>query len=307
MDLKIRQSELSQWRSCRRKTAMQYWTGHQKNRHPATQPPSKADIGTLIHLGLEHYYRDGKMPHVTVWEEAKRVEAYWAEQGFAVNPEWKDAFNLGYLVCEGYIQWLEETGADAGMQVTGVERELEVPWGNVQGVDVTLVGHIDLEGIDQYGRPFLMDHKSVAGIAPHEGPIDFQRLTYAVMREMEDGTSYAALYHNQLKRSKRTARATPPFYARQEVVINRAQLDKHKRVIDIRVAEIVEHRLGLATGALTLASPEIDASPSKDCSWSCPFYHVCPMMDDGGDWAEYLDLNFQIKEAHVPGTKETEQ
>lgn len=304
--IKIRQSELSQWRTCRRKTAFQYWEGYKKNRPEWSLPPSKAKIGTIVHSGLEVYYRDGIDPAEFVTALGKEVESKWAEQGHEMGKEWKDGYNLAYLMCKGYTEWVEETGVDAGIIVTGVEREIEVYWGEIDGCDVYVVGHIDLEFIDALGRPSLLDHKSVAGIAEPSGPADFQRLTYGVLRRIEDGTTYAALYHNQLKRVKRTARATPPFYARHCVVFNDDQMRKHYAVMDARIRDIVRHRVDLANGVIDLSSPLLDASPNRDCSWACPYYDLCPMVDDGSDWQWYLGEEFIKGEAHVPGQDEEE-
>src|SRR5690606_12100880 len=144
----------------------------------------------------------------------------------------------------------------------------------------------------------------VQSVAAPGGPPDSQRLTYAVLRRLEDGTSYSALFHNQLKRVKRTARATPPFYARHELVLNDQQLRKHWQAMNVRVEEIAQHRAWLDWGVVSLDSPRIDASPSKDCSWACPFYHLCPMMDDGSDWEWYLGEEFVEGESHVPGRED---
>lgn len=299
----IRQSELSSWADCRRRTVLNYWEGYNRKRN-LLLPPSKADIGTIVHGGLEHHYRGLGSAHGWVAAEALRVEADWAP--FEMTKEWKDAYNLAYIMCEGYEQWLEETGADAGFVVTGVERECEVFWGTIDGYDVYVTGHIDLEGIDALGRPVLVDHKSVVGLSEPEGPHDFQRASYAVLRRMEDGTVFAALLHNQLRRVKRTARATPPFYGRNEVQFNDAHLRKHYRHMDVLVREIVAHERALIEGRIKVDDASLYPHPTKDCSWKCPMFNVCPMMDDGGDWEWYLSEVFDKGKAHVPGRNEEE-
>ncbi len=300
--LKIRQSELSQWASCRRKTVLQYAEGWKRKRSGLILPPSKADIGTLVHSGLEHYYRDNMQPHMFIAEQGKRIAA---EHPDGLPKAWTDAYNLAFLMTKGYMQWIEQTGIDAGLVITGVEREMEVYWGEVAGYDVFVVGHIDLEALDALGRPVLIDHKSVQTHTDGSGVPDFQRLTYAVLRMLEDGTRYGALYHNELRRVKRTAAAKPPFYARPEIQINEAQLRKHWQHMNVIIGEIVSARAALDAG-MPLDSPTLYPRPSRDCSWSCPYVNVCGMMDDGADWEWYLQDVFERGEAHVPGREEEE-
>ncbi len=34
-------------------------------------------------------------------------------------------------------------------------------------------------------------------------------------------------------------------------------------------------------------------NPTRDCSWKCPFYNVCPMMDDGSDYVRMLQNEYE--------------
>lgn len=301
--LKIRQSELSGWMSCRRSTVLQYAEGWARpSRDRLLVSPNTADTGNLVHGGLEVLYRDGVAPHLWVGAEGQKA-AESVEGG--LSKEWASTYNLAFLMCKGYVEWIEETGIDAGLVITGVEREIEVYWGEVDGYDVFITGHIDLEGIDALGRPILIDHKSVATLTEPAGPMDFQRATYAMLRRMEDGTQYAALYHNQLRRVKRTATAKPPFYARPEVQFNDAQMRKQWQTVNVLVHEIAAARKRLDAG-MPANDASLYARPSRDCSWRCPYFNVCPMMDDGADWEDYLSSTMEKSGAYVPGQDEEE-
>ena len=303
--MRIRQSELSQWANCRRKTVLQYREGLQRKKPEGLYltPPNSANLGTIVHAGLEQYYRDGTLPHAHVKAMADAEIAKWAATGVQdMNDKWKKAYNLAWIMCEGYIGWLEETGIDAGLEITGVERELEVPFGTYHGEEVTIVGHIDLEGIDALGRPVLIDHKTVQSIGEHEGPVDFQRLTYAVLRRLEDGTAYRALQHNQLRKVMRSAKATPPFYGRPEVQVSDEMARKHYQTMEVIIEEIVRH---YQSGA-PVDHPMFYPRPSRECDWACPYYNLCPMMSDGSDWKEYAEEMFEKGTAHVPGQQEEE-
>lgn len=300
--IKIRQSELAGWVSCRRQNVLQYAEGwNWPERDKFTRPPSKADIGTLVHSGLEVYYRDGVQPHIYIGAEGQRLAA---EREDGLIKPWSDAYNLAFLMTKGYVEWVEETGIDAGLVITGVEREMEVYWGEVNGYDVFITGHIDLEALDALGRPILIDHKSVATLTDTNGPMDFQRATYAMLRRMEDGTKYAALFHNQLRRVKRTATAKPPFYARPEITLNDDQMRKQWQTVNVIVHEIVGARKRLDAGEIKVNDPSLYPRPSRDCSWRCPYFNACPMMDDGADWEWYLSSTMERTGAHVPGNNE---
>lgn len=288
MTITIRQSQIKQWKGCRRRADLQYGQNLVPKR-PDDYQPSKADLGSVVHLALEYHYREGADPA----EIVRQVSAEQAQKHPEQWDSWEDTYKLAEIMVSGYMEWLAEEGADAGFTVTAVERKVEVPFGTFQGEEVVVVGHVDLEGVDSFGRPVLIDHKTVQAIEDRSnGPVDDQRLTYAVLRMMEDGTHYAALIHNQLRRVKRTARANPPFYARTEVQFNIDHLRKHHGYMKQIVSEIVLSR--------KLNAEERDvflyANPTKDCHWSCPFYHVCPMFDDGSDWEWYLGEMFEVNE-----------
>jgi hypothetical protein len=290
----IRQSEIKQWKQCRRRTDLQYGQNLVPKR-PDTYIPSKADLGSVVHLALEYYYREGASPANIV----RLVRAEQARKFPEQADAWADTYALAEIMVSGYLEWLAEEGEDAGFTVTDVERRVEVPFGNYHGEEVVVVGHVDLEGVDSFGRPVLIDHKTVQAIEDRSnGPVDDQRLTYAVLRMLEDGTQYGALIHNQLRRVKRTARSNPPFYARTEVQFNIDHLRKHHGHMRQIVNEIVLARQMDNEARDMYLFP----NPTKDCHWSCPFYHVCPMIDDGSDWQWYLGEMFDVDEgANTPG------
>lgn len=265
---------------CARKTKWNYRDGLVKK---VNTEATKADLGTLVHTALQHYYESGTNPVATV--EAKELQLSIENPAEALLQ--KDNYTLGKIMLRGYIEWLAETGADAGLTVTGVERELVVPFGEVQGVQVFLTGKFDLEVVDGLGRPLLFDHKTVAAIATDPMELmDEQRLTYSVLRRMDDGVVYQGAIHNQLRRVKRTATAKPPFYARTPITFNDTQLRNHYRHMQSTVDGIVSAALAYEQ------SPDQDTdehllyppNPTRDCKWDCRFRDICVLRDDGSDW-----------------------
>ena len=103
----------------------------------------------------------------------------------------------------------------------------------------------------------------------------------------------AGAIHNMLRRVKRTARATPPFYGRRQVVFNDTQLRNHYRHLDRTIKVATEQRRYLP-GVLDEYLPGAAVpTPNQNCTWDCPFLGVCPMMDDGSDWVGMLNANYR--------------
>jgi hypothetical protein len=96
--------------------------------------------------------------------------------------------------------------------------------------------------------------------------------------------------YTMLLRSKRTARATPPFYQQVEVTVNRHELNAtYQRIMTI-TADMVRVMEQLEAGAdhRAVAYP----SPGDYCNWGCPFVKLCPMFDDGSRADDMLAANF---------------
>lgn len=274
MDIYVRQSEIKSWKDCRRKTAWQYWDGLTKKESTI----SNADVGIAVHAGLQAHYAGGQ-PHTALSD--------WYDNS-PKSEEWQQAYTLASIMVNGYLEWLESTGADAGITITGVEREISVPFMERGEDTVYITGKVDLEFLDRFDRPMLMDHKTVATIGQDiMAVMDEQRLTYAVLRKLEDGTDYQGAIHNQLKRVKRTSTAKPPFYERFSVTYNTEQLKNHWR-----------HMQGSITEMLNIREKEMNEedthlylppNPGRDCSWKCSYTGMCKLRDDGSDWEAYRD------------------
>ena len=99
-----------------------------------------------------------------------------------------------------------------------------------------------------------------------------------------------------LRKVKRTAAAKPPFYKQIEVHHNLEEL----RSIWYRVIRVIEE--------IVTTRQELDAGgdhryvvpprPSKDCTWKCPFFAVCPLFDDGSNVEGMLDEYYTHLDPH---------
>lgn len=306
-----RQSELTAFVACRRAWAWQYW---QKlaPKHSGLILPKTWDTGTILHLGLADYYRGLNPLAVVEAEREKRLALVPPEEQDRWIAGWTKTFQLVTTMLRGYVQWVEETGADVGHTTLSVERTITASVGVVLGDEVIMTGTADREYLDDWGILKLMDHKSVDTLTISGQPQkDQQRATYSVLRLIEEGETYKGAVHNMLRRVGRSARAVPPFYGRHEVVFNEAHLLQHSRhmlrILKDMVGAQQEIEAAFERGdeyGKDIAGEVLFPHPTKDCSWKCPFLAVCPMRDDGSDWEWYLSEWFERAATELTGEED---
>jgi hypothetical protein len=202
----------------------------------------------------------------------------------------KDA-ELAAIMAEGYIEWLEETGADVGLKVIGAECQVEVPLGTTP---YTLRGKIDTRLEREADGAWLqLEHKTVGNLTdlPKYAQSNPQFLTYdllSYLKAQEEGDRATdGVILNMARRVKRTAKAKPPFYARHEVRHNVDELRAHFRhVVAIgREIEQVWNALDGGTSHHDVCPPAID----RNHLWYCSCAPITTMFDDGSDVESYLE------------------
>lgn len=284
------QSEASTFRQCRRR----WWLNSYRQLQPREQRVTGAlSMGTRIHACLEALYTDGRNPLDVHRElvENDRLELVMVERETADLD--KEA-ELGRIMLEGYLEWLEETGADSDYEIVSAEEILTVPLLNGQ---VEMVGKLDMRiKRKSDGVRLFMDHKTAAN--PNDlakiAAISEQFLHYALLEALKPGETErcdGGIY-NILRKVKRSANARPPFYERIEVRHNRQQLNSYWNRFHGIVMDILRVRAALDAGGdhLVHAYP----TPTADCSWKCEFFAVCPLFDDGSA-AEQMLSDFFVQ------------
>lgn len=288
MVTRISQSESSVFRECRRKWWLGTYRGLQTKSERLTGPLA---LGTRLHNALELFYTaDANL----LTEHARLVTI--DRERLVLNDQLETDLDkeaeLGRIMLEGYLEWLEETGADAGLEVVSAEEILTVP---LLDGEVEMVGKLDMRvRREADGVRLFVDHKTAANISDITkiAAISEQFLQYHLLenlKEGEDSRCDGGIY-NVLRKVKRTATAKGPFYHREEVRHNRLQLDSYWRRFHGIVRDILRTRAELGAGG----DPNYWAypTPTKDCSWKCPFVLVCPMFDDGSAAEEMLDMYY---------------
>jgi hypothetical protein len=161
---------------------------------------------------------------------------------------------------------------------------------------VEMVGKLDMRVKRKSdGVRLFFDHKTAAGFdgIAKIAAISEQFLHYHLLEVLKPGETERCDggVYNILKKVKRTANARPPFYERIEVRHNRQQLEAYWNRFHGIVLDILRVRAALDRGEshFVHAYP----TPSGDCSWKCPFYQVCPLIDDGSAAEAMLEDFFE--------------
>lgn len=287
--LQVSNSEMRAYLWCQRNWMLAYHFGYTL-RPDEERPVGDAKLGTKIHLALELYYGYQRDPLTVIKFLYDRDRARYPM-------EWDvDRLNkeqdLALAMLEGYHDWVEETGADEGLTVISVEDDLTVP---SLHPEVLFRAKLDQRIMREHdGARLFIDHKTTGSFENTTKllQMDPQMRFYALLDAIDakrsgqqqrvDGGVW-----NMLRRSKRTARAKPPFYRRDEIRFNRQELVSTWYRANSVVSRIVQTKQELTAGTdHRYAAPP---NPGHDCLWRCQFVKICPMFDDGSNVQAALD------------------
>lgn len=292
-------SEMKLWRRCRRS----WYLGYYRRLGLIGRDPfgSASSIGNLVHDALAAYYDPAVRADPVAFAKAKVEEAL---KEHAVDyAEIQKEGELVVLMLEGYMDWLEETGADSDIVVTGSEQMARVKL--IDGVD--LISKLDAvveRGRD--GAKLALEHKTTDNFSRPLPTLKLnsQFLTEHLCRflaeiqagrtpeEAQEGCH--GILWNGLRKSKRTARATPPFYQRLDVTHNIEELRNHWRHVAAVATEILQAQARLDAGEdhHTVCYP----NATNDCSWDCDHFKICVMFDDGSKVQHAIEAMYEERD-----------
>lgn len=271
-------SELQTFKECRRKWWLSYYRRLKPKQLRVTGPLA---LGTRIHAALDDYYTNGTP---LLESHSKLVDADIAlatSQSLDLTELYNEA-ELGRIMLEGYLEWVDTEGIDSEYEVISNEEVLSMP---------LLDGKVILQGkLDQRvrrrsdGVRMVRDFKTVGqSFAEYAktGQMNEQFLTYLTLEAYnnpEETRATSALV-TMIRKVKRTASAKPPFYEQMTINHNIFTLRSFFQRLTGTVRDLIWTKEALDDGEshLSVAYP----TPSRDCTWKCPFYQVCPMFDDG--------------------------
>lgn len=290
-------SEIAKFLRCRRSWALTYYFkwGVDPQRAPVT---GAALLGTRIHAAMEGYYGYGIDPMSAL--------GVIYEQALAQRPvaetELAREHDYAAIMTVGYMEWAAENGLDEEHEVVATEQELQAPITLTNGETAVVHGKLDQivrRRLD--GTLLLRDWKTVGSLGKADLiQLDPQMRIYsALLNITQDSIRTDGALYTMMLRSKRTARATGPFYEQIHINYN---ADDQENILT-RVTGIMDdmnqvvRQLEAGVDHRQVAYP----NPITDrCAWDCPFVAVCPLFDDGSRVDAALEANF-VKNADPYG------
>jgi RecB family exonuclease len=276
--LRISNSEIQSFKDCRRK----WWLTYYRRLQPQTQNMTGAlALGTRIHGALDMYYSQG-IPLLEAHAQLVEIDKQTLRETFRDTMDLDTEAELGRIMLEGYLEWVNENGIDAELEMISTEEVISMPMFDGK---VELQGKLDMRVRRKAdGVRMFRDFKTVGGSFAEFGSLahmNEQILTYMVLEaaQNKEGERCEGGIFTMLKKVKRTANAKPPFYDQIEVRHNTFALRSFWNRLHGTVGDMLKVREDLDEGAdhHYVAYPR----PSRDCKWKCQFFAICPLFDDG--------------------------
>jgi RecB family exonuclease len=276
--LRISNSEIQTFKDCRRR----WWFQYYRNLKPLQQNYTGAlALGSRVHAALDDYYSKG-IPLLEAYGNYVEADREALVSQFRETVELDTEAELGRIMLEGYLAWVDENGIDAELEMISTEEIISMP---MFDGEVELQGKLDMRVRRKAdGVRLFRDFKTVGGSFTEFGAMahmNEQILTYMLLEAANnaEGERCDGGIFTMLKKVKRTANAKPPFYDQIEVRHNTFALRAFWNRIHGTVRDLLSVRKELDNGGdhHYLAYPR----PSRDCKWKCSFFAVCPLFDDG--------------------------
>lgn len=291
--LRASPSEIARFLRCRRSWWLTYhakWGIDQD----VVSPVGAALLGTRIHAAMEAYYGYDIEPIsalAVIYDNARQRRPEYTPQ-LTGEQDWAT------IMVAGYLEWAAENGLDEEHEVIATERELETYILLSNGEMAVVHGKLDqivrrrLDGAIQ-----LRDWKTVGTLGKADTiVIDPQMRIYSALLDVNtDRVRVDGALYTMMLRSKRTARASGPFYEqifiRYNDIEQRNMLTRITGVMDDMDRVIRQLNNGVDHRLVAYPNPIPDR-----CAWDCPFVQVCPLFDDGSRVEAAMEANF-VKDA----------
>jgi len=290
--------ELSTFSQCKRKWFLTSYRNLGPKREKLTGALS---LGTKVHAALASYYGHGKDPLEVLTDLANRdfLKIDQENDDYVAKELEKDTA-LARIIVEGYLEWLEETAADAGIIIVSPEQPIIADPKMADHPNVRLLGKEDVKAErERDGARLFIDHKTcqtfesvtkIAHMSEQFQHYHLLELLKLVKEGLDTELRTDGMIVNMLRKVKRTATAKPPFYKRIEIRHNLTTLSSYWRRITekIRQIEATRARLDAGESHIDVCYP----TPTDTCTWKCEFFAICPAFDDGSHAEEYLSEHY---------------
>lgn len=292
-DIPISNSEIQTFKDCKRKWWLTYYRGLGLKSKTLVGP---LPLGTRVHRALEIYYTTGEDivdAYNTLFKEDADVFYASDSSGLEdVEKKFLSEGELGRIMVEGYVEWLNETLPDMEYEIIDLESSMSYP---VLNGRVNLIGKTDIRLLDKRDdMVYIGDFKTAAQLKPYYdvSHMSEQLMLYSLLASLTGDKNVAGGVYIILRKVKRTASSKPPFYERFIIRFNDKSIESFYERVLAELSQMLDARDRLDSGEShkTVVYP----SPSNDCVWKCPFFAVCPMFDDGSSAEGWLDKNTEL-------------
>jgi RecB family exonuclease len=298
MPYTLSNSEIQVFKDCRRK----WWLNYYRRLMPKKKDYTGAlALGSRIHEALDQYYSSDGVVDLLDAHTAlvkKDMETLVAE--FRDTSALEAEAELGRIMLEGYLQWMDEEGIDSNLDKISNEEIISMPLFNGE---VILQGKLDMRVRRKNdGVRMFRDFKTVGGSFSDFGSqaqMNEQILTYMLLEHAQNTDpserSEGGIF-TLLKKVKRTANARPPFYEQIEVRHNVFTMRSFWQRIHGTISDLIGVKKALDEGA----DPNFVAypRPTKDCKWKCQFYTICPLIDDGSAAEAAISEMYEVSDPY---------
>jgi RecB family exonuclease len=155
--IRLSNSEIQTFKDCRRR----WWLTYYRRLQPKYKDSTGAlALGTRIHAALDDYYANGT-PLLQAHANLVNTEKELLLQDFRDVSELEKEAELGHIMLDGYLQWNEEEGIDADLEMISTEETIVMPMFNGE---VELQGKLDMRVRRKAdGVRMFRDFKTVGG------------------------------------------------------------------------------------------------------------------------------------------------
>jgi RecB family exonuclease len=276
--IKISNSEIQTFKDCRRKWWFQYY---RRLKPKQKQYTGALALGSRVHEALDQYYSTGK-PLLEAYAGLVEDEKTILLAEFRDVDTLEKEAELGRIMLDGYLEWVEEEGIDSELEMISTEEIISMPMFNGE---IELQGKLDMRVRRKAdGVRMFRDFKTVGGSLSdfaQLAPMNEQIMTYMLLEQHQNGEgerSEGGIF-TLLKKVRRTTAARPPFYDQFEIRHNIFTMRSFWDRIHGTVADMMRVRTALEGGENP--AYHVYPRPSRDCKWKCPFFNVCTLVDDG--------------------------
>lgn len=281
--LVVTQSDLAAFKKDRREWMLGSYLGLRLKDEPHT---GALALGTRVHTALERYYGYGE-DLIDAYARTAKEELEKLTMSGAVfhEPTWRSDTELGRIMIAGYPEWLEDTGADADLEVVSAEEKLSAIL-DIDGTPVELRGKIDLRVRNTFtGMNLVADFKTCKTFESftETAHLSEQLKTYMLLEllnneENPDHNLQGAMFI-MFRKVKQGPTSKPPFYARHEVHHSVARIRAYYTQVIGTLRDYVHVVKALDAGVdhRLVAYP----NPHPYTRYSA-FKNVMDMMDDPG-------------------------